>query len=86
MTDLKRTPFYPLEAERGARFVPFAGYELPVQYEGGVMAEHHAVRLKYALKLMEDGPRIERKQAARDNARSGQAGTQSPQLMQRSAR
>jgi aminomethyltransferase len=44
MTELRRTPFYPLEAERGARFVPFAGYELPVQYEGGVMAEHLAVR------------------------------------------
>ncbi len=43
MSTLKRTPFYPLQAERGARFVPFAGYELPVQFEG-LIAEHVAVR------------------------------------------
>ncbi|MBI5509107.1 MAG: glycine cleavage system aminomethyltransferase GcvT [Deltaproteobacteria bacterium] len=44
MTDLKRTPFYALEAEHQARFVPFAGYELPVTFEAGLMEEHHAVR------------------------------------------
>ena len=43
MTELKRTALYDVHAARGARFVPFAGYEMPVQYEG-VMAEHKAVR------------------------------------------
>lgn len=43
MTELKRTALYDIHAARGARFVPFAGYEMPVQYEG-VMAEHKAVR------------------------------------------
>jgi aminomethyltransferase len=43
MTDLKRTPFYDLQAAQGARFVPFAGWEMPVQFSG-VIAEHKAVR------------------------------------------
>ena len=38
---LKKTPFYNLHTSRGAKMVPFAGYEMPVQYEGmGVMKEH----------------------------------------------
>jgi aminomethyltransferase len=41
--DLKRTPLYALHVEAGARLVPFAGWEMPVQYEG-VRAEHVAVR------------------------------------------
>ena len=41
--DLKRTPFYDLQAEQGARFVPFAGWEMPVQFSG-VIAEHRSVR------------------------------------------
>ena len=28
----------------GAKLVPFAGWEMPVQYAGGILAEHHAVR------------------------------------------
>ncbi len=40
---LLRTPLYPCHLEVGARFVPFAGYEMPVQYQG-VIAEHLAVR------------------------------------------
>ena len=40
---LKRTPLYECHAELGGRFVPFAGYEMPVQYSG-VIAEHVAVR------------------------------------------
>lgn len=43
MSTLKRTPLYGLQAEAGARFVEFAGWELPVQF-AGVKAEHHAVR------------------------------------------
>ena len=40
MADLKTTPLYDLHAELGAKFVPFAGYEMPVQYAPGVMKEH----------------------------------------------
>jgi aminomethyltransferase len=37
---LNRTPLHALHLARGARMVPFAGYEMPVQYSGGVMKEH----------------------------------------------
>jgi aminomethyltransferase len=40
MTDLKRTPLYDLHVELGAKMVPFAGYDMPVQYPAGVMKEH----------------------------------------------
>ncbi|NBD29097.1 MAG: glycine cleavage system aminomethyltransferase GcvT [Alphaproteobacteria bacterium] len=40
MADLKQTPLYDLHASLGAKFVPFAGYEMPVQYARGVMKEH----------------------------------------------
>ena len=45
MTDeaLRRTPLYERHAELGAKLVPFAGWEMPVQYEG-VREEHSAVR------------------------------------------
>ncbi len=44
MTDLKRTPLYDLHVALGARMVPFAGYEMPVQYPLGVMKEHQHTR------------------------------------------
>ena len=40
---LRRTPLYELHAALGARMVPFAGYSMPVQYEG-ILAEHHWTR------------------------------------------
>ncbi len=40
MTDLQRTPLYDLHLRLGARMVPFAGYDMPVQYPMGVMKEH----------------------------------------------
>src|ERR1700760_4447149 len=43
MQTLRRTPLYEEHVEAGARLVPFAGWEMPVQYEG-VIAEHRAVR------------------------------------------
>lgn len=43
MTDLKHTPLYRWHLDHGARMVPFAGYSMPVQYEG-VLAEHASVR------------------------------------------
>ncbi|MEK7668203.1 MAG: glycine cleavage system aminomethyltransferase GcvT [Gemmatimonadota bacterium] len=41
---LKRTPFYDLHVAAGAKVVPFAGFEMPVQYPEGITAEHHVVR------------------------------------------
>jgi aminomethyltransferase len=43
MQTLLRTPLYDRHVELGARLVPFAGWEMPVQYEG-VISEHLAVR------------------------------------------
>lgn len=40
---LKHTPLYRRHVEAGARMVPFAGFEMPVQYDG-VVQEHRAVR------------------------------------------
>ncbi len=40
---LARTPLFALHAELGARLVPFAGWEMPVQYTG-IIEEHMAVR------------------------------------------
>lgn len=40
VTDLKTTPLNALHRELGAKLVPFAGYEMPVQYPMGVMKEH----------------------------------------------
>lgn len=40
---MQRTVLYGRHVESGARFGPFAGYEMPIQYEG-VLAEHRAVR------------------------------------------
>ena len=44
MSALNRTPLHALHLTLGGRMVPFAGYELPVQYAAGVMKEHLAVR------------------------------------------
>ena len=40
---LRRTPLYDKHVALGAKIVPFAGYEMPIQYEG-IVAEHRAVR------------------------------------------
>lgn len=46
----KRTALYDLHVKYGGQIVEFAGYELPVQYEGlGVIKEHIAVRTKAGL-------------------------------------
>src|SRR6478609_4487990 len=46
---LKRTPLYDIHAALGAKIVPFAGFEMPVQYPTGITAEHKAVREKAGL-------------------------------------
>ncbi|MDD5720237.1 MAG: glycine cleavage system aminomethyltransferase GcvT [Candidatus Krumholzibacteria bacterium] len=48
MTSLKTTPLTTWHEDHGARMVPFAGYTMPVQYEG-VLAEHAAVRERVGL-------------------------------------
>ncbi|HYC01563.1 MAG TPA: glycine cleavage system aminomethyltransferase GcvT [Candidatus Limnocylindrales bacterium] len=41
---MKRTPLYEEHVAAGARMVEFAGWQMPVQYASGVLAEHKAVR------------------------------------------
>jgi aminomethyltransferase len=41
---LKRTPLHDRHVAAGARLVPFAGWEMPVQYPAGIRAEHTTVR------------------------------------------
>jgi len=41
---LLETPLYARHATLGARMVPFAGYDMPVQYPAGIMAEHNWTR------------------------------------------
>src|SRR6476469_9211793 len=43
-TTLLKTPLHALHVSRGGRMVPFAGYEMPVQYADGIIAEHNHVR------------------------------------------
>ena len=62
---LRRTPLYERHAALGARLVPFAGWEMPVQY-AGISEEHRAVRSRAGvfdvshmgeLRLVGDGAR-----------------------------
>ncbi len=44
-----KTPLFDLHVSLGARMVPFAGYEMPVQYKPGIIAEHKHTRAKCGL-------------------------------------
>jgi aminomethyltransferase len=62
---LRRTPLYERHLAAGAKIVPFAGYEMPVSYDG-VIAEHRAVRsdagvfdVSHMGELEVEGPRAE---------------------------
>lgn len=46
---LHRTPLHALHVELGARLVPFAGYEMPVQYPTGIIKEHLHTRASAGL-------------------------------------
>ncbi|OWV83935.1 glycine cleavage system protein T [Rhizobium sp. N122] len=46
---LKKTPLHALHLQLGARMVPFAGYDMPVQYPAGVMKEHLHTRTEAGL-------------------------------------
>ncbi|TVR95814.1 MAG: glycine cleavage system aminomethyltransferase GcvT [Rhodospirillales bacterium] len=45
---LKRTPLFDLHRKLGAKMVPFAGYQMPLQYEG-ILAEHNHCRREAVL-------------------------------------
>lgn len=60
---LLRTPLYDLHVSLGAKMVPFAGYEMPVNYPAGILKEHLHTRAKAGLfdvshmgQAMLDGP------------------------------
>ncbi len=62
---LRRTPLFEVHRDSGGRLVPFAGWEMPVQYSG-IMAEHRAVREQAGLfdvshmgEFLVDGPGAE---------------------------
>ena len=40
MSELKRTPLYGAHVAAGATMVDFGGWEMPIQYPGGIVAEH----------------------------------------------
>ena len=43
-TQLHRTVLHAWHRDNGGKMVPFAGYDMPVQYAGGITAEHMATR------------------------------------------
>lgn len=49
MTELLRTPLHDLHVELGGKMVPFAGYDMPVQYPTGIMTEHKQTRERAGL-------------------------------------
>lgn len=49
MTDLKKTPLNSAHRALGAKMVDFGGWDMPVQYPAGILAEHEAVRTKAGL-------------------------------------
>ncbi|MBS2032059.1 MAG: glycine cleavage system aminomethyltransferase GcvT [Deltaproteobacteria bacterium] len=46
---LQRTPLYDAHVKLGGKLVPFAGWEMPVNYPAGLLAEHEAVRTRVGL-------------------------------------
>ena len=46
---LRRTPLHALHRELGGKMVPFAGYDMPVQYAAGILKEHLHTRQKAGL-------------------------------------
>ncbi|MDX2056139.1 MAG: glycine cleavage system aminomethyltransferase GcvT [Polyangiaceae bacterium] len=62
---LRKTPIYEEHQRLGARIVPFAGWQMPIQYQG-IVAEHQAVRARAGLfdvchmgELVVKGPKAE---------------------------
>jgi len=49
VSELKRTPLHAEHVRAGGKLVEFAGYEMPIQYPTGIVAEHRAVRTNAGL-------------------------------------
>ena len=49
MTDLAKTPLHAMHRKSGACMAPFAGYEMPLRYAAGDIAEHRQARCRAAL-------------------------------------
>ena len=49
MTDLQKTPLHAMHLAAGARMAPFAGYDMPIGYPEGSVAEHRQARERAAL-------------------------------------
>ena len=49
MSGLRRSPLHGVHERSGAKLVPFGGWEMPLQYEAGTVAEHMACRRGAAL-------------------------------------
>ena len=47
--NLLHTPLHALHLELGAKMTPFAGYDMPVSYPEGILAEHRHCRSDAAL-------------------------------------
>src|SRR5207244_4515438 len=77
---LLKTPLHDRHIALGARMVPFAGWEMPVQYEG-VIVEHLAVRadcgvfdVSHMGELEVEGPRATASSRSRGRVRSSGSG------------
>ena len=49
MSELRRSPLHDVHSQSGAKLVPFGGWDMPLQYETGTVAEHMACRTGAAL-------------------------------------
>ena len=68
---LRRTPLYDRHAAAGAKLVPFAGWEMPVQY-AGIREEHLAVRTRRrGVRRLAHGPGRDPRPARRSSSSSG---------------
>ena len=72
---LLKTPLHALHLELGAKMVPFAGYEMPVQYPAGIIAEHRHCRASAALfDVSHMGQMLPQRRRRRAGARDAGAG------------
>ena len=42
--EAQKTALYDIHKSLGAKFVPFAGYDMPIQYKDGIVKEHISTR------------------------------------------
>ena len=49
MGEGRRTPLYEIHRQLGGKIIEFGGWELPVQYRNGILAEHQGVRERAGL-------------------------------------